>query len=216
MRKIEDSLDFLIFENKHLKNKFNSGNLKNALHLYLNDIDSFLSNADNDEKLINYLKDNVIIKKIPDSYMEYSKGYIIDLGYYDENSRTYRTELTDEQYAKVLGCIQDEQITSLNPWIGFLCNKERNYPIWFRFYLFSKVLKIGTTYNMIEAMSKRSKTTTDPFIKCDYDIIDNLYNELNKIIEEGKTTDELSGFSFQTEYFKAMKKTGNYGRSIRV
>ena len=40
--------------------------------------------------------------------------------------------------------------------------------------------------------------------------------KLNKIIEEGKTTDELSGFSFQTEYFKAMKKTGNYGRSIRV
>ena len=53
-------------------------------------------------------------------------------------------------------------------------------------------------------------------LKCDYDIIDNLYNEVNKIIEEGITTDQLSGFSFQTEYFKAMKKTGNYGRSIRV
>lgn len=216
MRKIEDSLDFLIFENKHLKNRFNSGNLKTALQLYLNDIDSFLSNADNDEKLNNYLRENYVIKEIPDCYLRYSKGYVQELGYYDENSSTYRTNLNDEQYAKVLGCIRDEQMDSLNPWINFLCNKEKKYPIWFRFYLFSKVLKIGATYNFIESMSKRSRTTTNPFIKCDYDIIDNLYEEINKIIEEGKDISEITGFSFQVEYFKAMKKTGNYGRSIRI
>ena len=68
----------------------------------------------------------------------------------------------------------------------------------------------------MESMSKRSKSTTNPFIKCDYDIIDNLYEEINKIIEEGKDISEITGFSFQTEYFKAMKKTGNYGRSIRI
>ena len=216
MRKIEDSLDFLIFENKHLKNRFNSGNLKTALQLYLNDIDSFLSNADNDEKLNKYLRENYVIKEIPDCYLRYSKGYVQELGYYDENSSTYRTNLNDEQYAKVLGCIQDEQMDSLNPWINFLCNKEKKYPIWFRFYLFSKVLKIGATYNFIERMSKRSKSTTNPFIKCDYEIIDNLYEEINKIIEEGKDISEITGFSFQVEYFKAMKKTGNYGRSIRI
>lgn len=105
---------------------------------------------------------------------------------------------------------------SLNPWINFLCNKEKKYPIWFRFYLFSKVLKIGATYNFMESMSKRSKSTTNPFIKCDYEIIDNLYEEINKIIEEGKDISEITGFSFQVEYFKAMKKTGNYGRSIRI
>lgn len=217
MRRIEDSLDFLIFENKHLKNRFSgNGDLKKVLELYLNDIDSFLSNADNDEKLVQHLRENYVIKEIPDCYLRYSKGYIKDLGYYDEDSSTYRTNLNDEQYAKVLGCIQDEQMDSLNPWIDFLCNKEKKYPIWFRFYLFSKVLKIGATYNFIEAMSKRSKSTTDPFIKCDYDIIDNLFSEICRLIEEGKSVEEVIGFSFKEEYFKAMKKTGNYGRSIRV
>ena len=45
--------------------------------------------------------------------------------------------------------------------------------------------------------------------------IDNLYNEICRVIEEGKSVEEVIGFSFKEEYFKAMKKTGNYGRSIR-
>ena len=82
MRRIEDSLDFLIFENKHLKNRFSgNGDLKKALELYLNEIDVFLSNADNDEKLVQHLRENYVIKEIPDCYLRYSKGYIKDLGY---------------------------------------------------------------------------------------------------------------------------------------
>lgn len=42
MRRIEDSLDFLIFENKHLKDRFpGNGDLKKTLELYLNEIDIF-------------------------------------------------------------------------------------------------------------------------------------------------------------------------------
>ena len=42
MRRIEDSLDFLIFENKYLKDRFSgNGDLKKVLELYLNEIDIF-------------------------------------------------------------------------------------------------------------------------------------------------------------------------------
>lgn len=146
MKKINDEIDFLIYSNPNLKNSFKiNTDLKQEIKKYLDKIDNFLISAKTDEKkllvLLKNMKEKYVIQEIPDSYMKYSKGYIQDLGYYNPNSYTFRTQLNDEQYKNILNCLQTEQINSLIPWIEFLINKEKDYPIWFRYYIFNKIVK---------------------------------------------------------------------------
>lgn len=224
MKKIQNEIDFLLYTNRSIKEEIEHkyDNPKMNLIEYLSKIDEFLSLVfEEKEKLYDLfesIKEKYIIKKIPDCYTKYSKKYVQELGYYKETGiGGFETKLTDEQYKDVLIHIRQEQLDSVIPWIEFLCNRIRKYPIWFRYYIFNRVMKIGAKYSNIGSMTKRSKLTTEPFIECDYEVLDRIYDVISRFIHEEELTDEEitimnNNFSFKDIYFYCENLTKKKGR----
>ena len=189
MRQVTKGSEFLNLVYKDMKDtiKSDSKDPSKRIEEYLERLERIHGESLTDERkrevLKSYYYDKYIIKKLPESYIRYRKGYCHDLGLVDKE------ELTDEDKALILGCIRHEQKESLDTWLDFL-TQEETYPTWFKYYVFHGVTKVGVYYSVIGDVTKRSSSTTAPFIPVNKPVIDQMYQLVSKYVAGEELSDD--------------------------
>lgn len=171
-----------------MKNLFNKLELKFQESL----VDENVSDT-----LKQFFYNKYIIKKVPASYINFDKKYVREFQRHEDESVWFgvsKYSLKPEDEAIVLKLIQNDQKESLDKWLLFLSDEK--YPMWFKFYIFNGITKVGKYFENLRTFSKRSSSTTDKFMDVNEDIIDNIYNYVNTIIENNGVLD--NGGSFKT------------------
>lgn len=207
MKPINNGAEFLNLVFKDMKDSIRSESTVPAQRIteYLDRLERIHGKALTDENKRSLLKsfyyDKYIIKELPESYIKFRKGYFYDLGL------TEKKDLTEEDKALVLGCIKNEQKEALDSWLDYLCSEENAHPTWFKYYVFQGVTKVGAFYPMLRDFSKRSSSTTDPFIPVRPDVIDNMYALVSKYLADEPLTEKeqeitSSGLNFRNLYSK--------------
>lgn len=155
--------------------------------------------------LRSFCYDKYIIKKLPDSYIKYRKGYFYALGLRDKK------EITENDKALVLECIKSEQKQSLDNLLDFLSSDQNNYPTWFKYYLFQSVTKVGKFYPIVGEFTKRSSSTTETFMLPDKNVVNEMYILICKYLSnEDLSLEEREiiskGLNFRNLYIKIYRK----------
>ncbi len=73
-------------------------------------------------------------------------------------------EIAEDMKSKMLITIQKNQKNSLDSWIEYLCSDDAMYPMWFKNYAFTGMLKLGKFDKEKNEFTKRTKTTVEPYI----------------------------------------------------
>ena len=144
-----------------------------------------------------------VIDHLPESYVELQWRIAREQGYGN-------VRITDDMKEEMLEDIQSEQRKSLDMWIEYLNDENAMYPMWFKYYAFQGMLKLGQFDKEKREFSRRTKDTASPFIEVNPEILGQMYTILSKLIgkeeltEEELTEEELkaleSGDSFQRLY----------------
>ena len=139
-----------------------------------------------------------VIDHLPESYVERQWKIAREQGY--GNIR-----ITDKMKNKMLEQIQTEQKKSLDSWIDYLNSKDAMYPMWFKYYAFQGMLKLGQFDKEKRKFRKRTKDTTSPFIEVNQEVLGQMYTIISKTIEKQELTEEElksleKGVSFQKLY----------------
>lgn len=212
MKNINTGAEFLNLVFKDMKDSIKSESTDPSQRIteYLDRLERIHGKALSDENKRSLLKsfyyDKYIIKSLPDSYIKYRKGYFHDLGLADKE------ELTEHDKSLVLGCIKYEQKKSLDNWLDYLCSEDNHHPTWFKYYVFQGVTKVGTFYPVLGDFTKRSSSTTEPFIQVDENVIGQMYGLVSKYLaDEPLTKDEedivSTGLNFRNLYSRIHRKT---------
>jgi hypothetical protein len=207
MKNINTGPEFLNLVFKDMKDSIKSDakDPSRKIAEYLERIEKLHGKALSDEHKRDVLKSfyysKYVIKSLPESYVKYRKGFCHDLGLVDKK------ELTPEDKGLVLGCIKYEQRKSLDNWLDYLFDENNTYPTWFKYYIFQGVTKVGTYYPMLRDFTKRSSSTTDPFIPVDQEMIGKMYNLVSKYLGDEPLTEEeqeitSTGLNFRNVYSK--------------
>lgn len=207
MKNINTGAEFLNLVFKDMKDSIKSESNEPSKRIteYLERLEKVHGKALSDERKREVLKSfyyhKYIIKSLPESYVKYRKGYFHDLGLADKK------ELTDEDLGLVLGCIKYDQRKSLDNWLEYLFSEDNHHPTWFKYYVFQGVTKVGAFYPMLRDFTKRSASTTEPFIPVRPDVIDSMYTLVSKYLEEQPLTPEeqeitSTGLNFRNVYSK--------------
>lgn len=178
---------------KTLKNeiiKYKSKNKNISLSIYLkklNDISIKAYNL-NKEKLLKkfYYKKYILRKEnIPKLYYRtYEKNYL-QQNYYFRTIEDFYNE-KEEQLIK-------NQKESLDRWIDYLMKSD--YPIWFKYFIFQGITRIGNYDINKKKYTKRTKNTVNPFIEINDEAINLIFEEINKYLNE-KTIEDKTLFNF--------------------
>lgn len=147
-----------------------------------------------------------IIKEVPENYIALQKRIAKDEGRGD-------IEITEELKRQMLITIQNDQKSSLSNWIDYLCSDDAMYPMWFKYYTFTEMLKLGKFDKGTGTFGKRTSTTVDVFVELNPEILAQVYNTLSKEIEtEVPTKNEeqaiIKGESFKKLYTFYFRKSG--------
>lgn len=207
MKNINTGPEFLNLVFKDMKDsiKSESQDPSRKIAEYLERIEKLHGKALSDEHKRDILKSfyysKYIIKSLPESYVKYRKGFCHELGLVDKK------ELTPEDKGLVLGCIKYEQRKSLDNWLDYLFDENNTYPTWFKYYIFQGVTKVGTYYPILGDFTKRSASTTDPFLPVDVEMIDKMYVLVSKYLNDEPLTAEeqeitSTGLNFRNVYSK--------------
>lgn len=207
MKNINTGPEFLNLVFKDMKDsiKSDSKDPSRKITEYLERLERLHGKALSDEHKRDILKsfyyNKYVIKSLPESYIKYRKGYCHDLGLVEKE------ELTPEDKGLVLGCIKYEQRKSLDNWLDYLFDENNTYPTWFKYYIFQGVTKVGTYYPILGDFTKRSASTTDPFIPVDTNMIDKMYSLVSKYLNDEPLTAEEqeitgTGLNFRNVYSK--------------
>ena len=139
-----------------------------------------------------------VIDHLPESYVERQWRIAREQGH--GNIR-----ITDEIKRKMLEDIQSEQRKSIDRWLDYLNSADAMYPMWFKYYAFQGMIKLGKFDKEKKKFGKRTKDTTNPFIEVNPEILGQMYTILSKMIEKQELTEEETkslekGESFQKLY----------------
>ena len=152
------SSDVTHYSNGNDTDKF--GNLKKYL-----EAEEFTHNlVSKSGKCINLLKqfyyDKYLIKEndIPESIYKLEEDLAFQRGY-------GRIKLNEKQRIEKRNIIINDQKASLDIWIDyFLSNDSKEYPFWLKYWAFQGMLKIGKYNKETRKYTRRTKSTTTPFI----------------------------------------------------
>lgn len=211
MKNINNGAEFLNLVFKDMKDtiKSDTSDPSQRIMEYLERLEHSQKEALSDENkrvlLRSFYYDKYLIKKLPESYIKYRKGFFHDLGLADKE------EITEQDKALVLGCIKNEQKQSLDNLLDFLSSEENPYPTWFKYYIFQGVTKVGTFYPILGDFTKRSSSTTDPFITIDENVISQMYGLVSKYMSDEELSDEeqyliTTGLNFRNLYSKIYRQ----------
>ena len=187
----------------HTANKSNTPVEK--IEKYLNRLERVHDKASKDshkmEVLKNFYYDKYVIKELPDNYIELQKRMARERGYGD-------ITVTEEMKEKLLAQVQNEQKKSLNLWIDYLTSDDAMYPMWFKHYAFRGMLKLNKFDKEKQEFGKRSKTTTEPYIELNREVLAKVYDTIVKVM--GSTEEISEEVSKALEHGESFKKLYEY------
>ena len=163
------------------------------------------------EVLKQFYYDKYVIKELPESYINLQKKIARERGYGDIN-------VTDEMKEEMLSNVQKEQEKSLDMWIDYLTSDDAMYPMWFKHYAFRGMLKLNKIDKEKGEFGRRSKTTTEPYVELNREVLARVYDTL---VKEIGTNEEISeeaskalenGESFKKLYEYYLTNTGYVNR----
>lgn len=163
------------------------------------------------EVLKKFYYDKYVIKELPESYINLQKKIARERGYGD-------VTVTDEMKEEMLSNVQKEQEKSLDMWIDYLTSDDAMYPMWFKHYAFRGMLKLNKIDKEKGEFGRRSKTTTEPYVELNREVLARVYDTL---VKEIGTNDEISeearealenGESFKKLYEYYLTNTGYVNR----
>ena len=152
-----------------------------------------------------------VIKELPESYINLQKKIARERGYGD-------VTVTDEMKEEMLSNVQKEQEKSLDMWIDYLTSDDAMYPMWFKHYAFRGMLKLNKIDKEKGEFGRRSKTTTEPYVELNREVLARVYDTL---VKEIGTNEEISeeaskalenGESFKKLYEYYLTDTGYVNR----
>ena len=150
--------------------------------------------------------DKYIIKKLPEDYVELQKKIAKERGYGDiDVTKSMKNEMLEE--------LKKEQKTSLDSWLNYLTSKDAMYPMWFKYYAFQGMVRIGKFDKKKGDFTKRTDSTVTPFIEINPEILGQMYNILSKAINKKELTEQEEQALSNGESFKKLYKyflVGNY------
>ena len=173
--------------------------------------DKASKNSHKMEVLKKFYYDKYVIKELPDSYIELQKRMARERGYGD-------ITITEEMKKELLAQVQNEQKKSLDLWIDYLTSDDAMYPMWFKHYAFRGMLKLNKFDKEKQEFGKRSKTTTEPYIELNREVLAKVYDTIVKVMG---STEEISeeinkalerGESFKKLYEYYLTNTGYVNR----
>ena len=180
------------------RRSINPKNREEAVRFYM----ERMQHAHNTQRKIDILKrfyyKKYVIDHMPESYVERQWRIAREQGYGD-------IRVTDEMKRKMLEEIQSEQRKSIDRWLDYLNSADAMYPMWFKYYAFQGMIKLGHFDKEKKKFGKRTKDTTNPFIEVNPEILGQMYTILSKMIEKQELTEEETktlekGESFQKLY----------------
>ena len=163
------------------------------------------------EVLKQFYYDKYVIKELPESYINLQKRIARERGYGD-------VTVTDEMKEEMLSNVQKEQEKSLDMWIDYLTSDDAMYPMWFKHYAFRGMLKLNKFDKEKGEFGRRSKTTTEPYVELNREVLARVYDTL---VKEIGTNEEISeeaskalenGESFKKLYEYYLTNTGYVNR----
>lgn len=126
--------------------------------------------------------DKYIIDELPKSYIVSQQKIAREMGY-------GTIEIAEDMKSKMLITIQKDQKNSLDSWIEYLCSDDAMYPMWFKNYAFTGMLKLGKFDKEKNEFTKRTKTTVEPYIDLNREVLAQVYNILSHQMGKNELTE---------------------------
>lgn len=178
---------------------------------YMSRLEKTHNMAKNSKHKMDVLKqlyyDKYVISELPESYIVLQQKIARERGYGN-------IDITEIKKDEMLSRIQKEQKHSLDSWIEYFCSDEAMYPMWFKNYAFTGMLKLGKFDKKTETFGKRTKTTVEPYLELNKEVLSQVYStlihrlgkyELNEIEEQSL----ISGESFKKLYTYYLRNNYN-------
>lgn len=124
--------------------------------------------------------DKHVIKELPESYVNLQIRIAREDGMSDLHPSRKR----------MLEHVQKEQQQSLDSWIDYFTS-DNFYPMWFKNYAFQGMLKLGKYNKEKGKFEKRAKTTVEPYLVLDKEILKRVYDTISNEIGTNMLTDSV-------------------------
>ena len=100
---------------------------------------------------------------------------------------TEKNILINDQAMQLIQTIIEEQKKSLDKWIDYLSDDTAGYPLWFKYWIFQSMLKMGVYDEGIGGYLKRTEDTEAIFVEANPEIIAQCYDVMLKELKIDKT-----------------------------
>lgn len=216
--KYQNGEDFLNYLNKnmHLEDVImhtaeKSDTPAEKINKYMSRLEKIHNIAKNNKHKMDILKqlyyDKYVINELPESYIALQQRISKEKGCGD-------IDITEEIKTEMLMSIQKDQKHSLDNWIEYFCSNDAMYPMWFKNYALTGMLKLGKFDKEKKEFTKRTKTTVEPYIDLNRETLAQVYNTLFHQIGKNKLTEVeeralTNGESFKKLYSYYLQKVYN-------
>lgn len=207
--KYQNGEDFLNYLNKnmHLKDVImhiadKRDTPVEKISKYMSRLERIHNIAKNNKHKMDILKqlyyDKYVIDELPESYIALQQKISKEKGCGD-------ISLTEEIKTEMLMSIQKNQKHSLDSWLEYFCSNDAIYPMWFKNYAFTGMLRLGKFDKEKNEFTKRTKITVEPYVDLNMEALAQVYNTLSHQIGKNELTkvEELAltkGESFKKLY----------------
>ena len=191
---------------------------KERLEEYLSKLDRVQNKAMAREENIQRLKklyyEKYIIKpgNIPDAYFESLERRYLEEGHGHHNLVNPNNYVDKELRQQHINMIIREQKDSLDSWLNYFLSKDSDYlPIWAKVWAFQEMLSIGNLNKEKDGYGRRGKTSVNPFVCFDSEILGKCVELIKETFNEKDITDKeveklVSSGSFSKLYGKLLAK----------
>lgn len=142
---------------------------------YMSRLEKTHNMAKNNKHKMDVLKqlyyDKYVISELPESYIYFQQKIARERGYGN-------IDITEIKKDEMLSRVQKEQKHSLDSWVEYFCSDEAMYPMWFKNYAFTGMLKLGKFDKKTETFGKRTKTTVEPYLELNKEVLAQVYSTL--------------------------------------
>ncbi len=149
------------------------------------------------EMLLNIYYDKYVIKELPSSYINLQKEIYKEQGYGN-------IEIDNKMKEELLKVVQKDQKQSLKEWITYLTSDDAMYPMWFKNYAFKGMIKLGKFDKEKMKFTRRGKTTVEPYLELNREILAQIYDVIKSEIGKNEITEEQQEILSARESFQKL------------
>ena len=186
------------------------------LEKYLDKLERVQDKFIDNDRYLNMIKklyyDRYIIKEsdIPDNYLRSLEQQYLDQGHGHINLVSPQTEKDKNLRREHIQTIIREQKDSLDNWLNYFLSSDSSYlDMWAKVWAFQGMLHIGNINKNKDGYDRRSKTTVNPFVSFDSEILGKCVELVKESFNKKELTDEeikklVSSGSFSKLYGKLL------------